>query len=156
MARKSDIQYVRFYTDGSAARQLEPAPIKKRKPPRAPRKKPQEKMVIRLDPVPVLGLMIAAVMFVMIVAGAVQLMGAQAELKAMSGYVAQLQQENIDLNDEYKAGYDLDAVQEMALALGMIPIEQADQETITVQVPEPVEEPTFWERIADFFQGLFA
>lgn len=156
MARKSDIQYIRFYTDGSAARKIEPAPVKKKRPRPAPRPQKKERPVLHIYPIPAIGILLAAVMLVMIVAGTVRMLDARAELNAMNHYVAQMQQENIDLNDEYKAGYDLDAIREMALALGMIPKDQVQQETITLTIPQEVEEPSFWEQVLEFFQGLFA
>ena len=156
MARKSDIQYIRFYTDGSAARKIEPAPVKKKRPRPAPRPQKKERPVLHIYPIPAIGILLAAVMLVMIVAGTVRMLDARAELNAMNHYVAQMQQENIDLNDEYKAGYDLDAIREMALALGMIPKDQGQQETITLTIPQEVEEPSFWAQVLEFFQGLFA
>ena len=70
---------------------------------------------------------------------------------------AQLQAENEALAAQYAAGYDLEAVEQMALALGMVPKEQVEQVSISVSVPqEIVEEPGLWERIYTFLTGLLA
>ena len=47
-------------------------------------------------------------------------------------------------------------IEKAALALGMIPQEQAQSITISVPMPEAVEEPSFWEKTAVFLEGLFA
>ena len=74
---------------------------------------------------------------------------------AIEDYVAELQNENQRLRQEYQAGYNLDEIRTEALALGMIPVSRADHVQIHV---EPAAENTqtdsssFWS----FLTGLFA
>ena len=74
----------------------------------------------------------------------------------MESYVERLQAQNEALTETYKAGYDLQEVQKMALALGMVPQEQVEHVTISVSVPQIEEAPGTWERFTTFLTGLFA
>ena len=79
-----------------------------------------------------------------------------AEYEAMTDYVISLQNANVEMQREYVTLYDLEDVQQKALALGMIPIEEAQVVTIHPVVPEPEAEPAMWENITWFMKGLFA
>lgn len=160
MARQPDIQYVRYYTSGSAARKIELQPEKKKKNnvtlPQRPRIQRQKRTVIPVDPISVLAVLVAGFMLIAMVAGMLRLGAVNAEVETMDGYVAQLQQENAALRQEYESGYDLKDVEQKALEMGLVPIEQVEH--VTIEVIEPVEEaePTFWEKAAAFFGELFA
>lgn len=160
MARQPDIQYVRYYTSGSAARKIELQPEKKKKNnvtlPQRPRIQRQKRTVIPVDPISVLAVLVAGFMLIAMVAGMLRLGAVNAEVEAMDGYVARLQQENTALRQEYESGYDLKDVEQKALEMGLVPIEQVEH--VTIEVIEPVEEaePTFWEKAAAFFGELFA
>lgn len=154
MARKPDIQYIQFYTDGSAARQPEfrSAPKKAARPKSHRRKQ----TVIRIEPLALAGMAVAAVMLVLLAVGTVQLRRTQRENAQLAQYVQALQGHNELLKEEYAAGYDLEEVREAALALGMVPAGEIPRTPISV-TPTQVEETTsLWEEIAAFFQGLFA
>ena len=56
MAKKSDVRYIRYYTVGSAARELSPPVPQQPKPVVKPRK--AKKIVLFIDPVAILGIMI--------------------------------------------------------------------------------------------------
>ena len=156
MARKPDIQYVRYYTDGSAARQLEVySPRKNKAPVHRPRK--EKGYVIYVDPLAVGGILLSAVMLVMMLVSSIQLAVARQELSDTQAYVTTLTQSNEQLRRTYDAGYDLEEVEKSALALGMIPVSQAT--VITVDVEEDVvveQEPTFWEKLSMKLEELFA
>ncbi len=160
MARQPDIQYVRYYTSGSTARKIELQPEKKKKNnvtlPQRPRIQRQKRTVIPVDPISVLAVLVAGFMLIAMVAGMLRLGAVNAEVEAVDGYVAQLQQENAALRQEYESGYDLKDVEQKALEMGLVPIEQVEH--VTIEVIEPVEEaePTFWEKAAAFFGELFA
>ena len=160
MARQPDIQYVRYYTSGSAARKIELQPEKKKKNnvtlPQRPRIQRQKRTVIPVDPISDLAVLVAGFMLIAMVAGMLRLGAVNAEVETMDGYVAQLQQENAALRQEYESGYDLKDVEQKALEMGLVPIEQVEH--VTIEVIEPVEEaePTFWEKAAAFFGELFA
>lgn len=160
MARQPDIQYVRYYTSGSAARKIELQPEKKQKNnvtlSQRPRIRRQQRTVIPVDPVSVLAVLVAGFMLIAMAVGMLRLGAVNAEVEAMDGYVTQLQQENAALREEYESGYDLKDVEQKALEMGLVPIEQVEH--VIIEVPEvPVEaEPTFWEKAAAFFSELFA
>ena len=155
MAQRVDIQYVRFYTQGSAAKKVAPAisvhtgalpQIKKRKVQR-----------IYLDPVALLGTAVALCMLVMMLVGLSSLRTEQEKTASMVEYVEQLRQENEALHAQYAAECDLEKIQETALALGMIPREEATHIAIQVQIPPVQEAPvSLWHRIGTFLTGLFA
>ena len=155
MARKPDIQYVRYYTDGSAARQLEVYSPRKNKT-AAPRPRKQKGYVIYVDPLAVGGILLAAVMLVMMLVSSIRLVVARQELSNAQAYVTTLTQSNEQLRKTYDASYDLEEVEKSALALGMIPISQATTIYVDVEEEEIVEEPTFWERVSMKLAELFA
>lgn len=155
MARKPDIQYVRYYTDGSAARQLEVYSPRKNKT-AAPRPRKQKGYVIYVDPLAVGGILLAAVMLVMMLVSSIRLVVARQELSDAQAYVTTLTQSNEQLRKTYDASYDLEEVEKSALALGMIPISQATTIFVDVEEEEIVEEPTFWERVSMKLAELFA
>ena len=160
MARQPDIQYVRYYTSGSAARKIELQPEKKKKNnvtvPQRPRTRRQRRTVIPVDPISVLAVLVAGFMLVAMVVGMLRLGAVNAEVEAMDGYVSQLQQENAALREKYESGYDLKDVEQKALEMGLVPIEQVEHVTIEVIDPVAESEPTFWEKAAAFFSELFA
>lgn len=156
MARKPDIQYVRFYTGGSAARQVEPKTPSHPRKAKTPSPRKQQEVRVFVDPVAIGGIIMAVVMLVLLAAGVIGLVNSYTEAGQMEQYVAYLEEENRQLQNTYASGYDLEAVEELALALGMVPADQVEQIPITVTVPQAPQEPTLWERICDFFAGLFA
>jgi hypothetical protein len=154
MARSGDIQYVRFYSAGSAARQLElpekkAAPARRRKARRAP-------AVIKLDGLAAVGTAVALVMLVCMLVGFVQLSRANAELEAVRAQVCQLELENQALRTEYEHGYDLEAVRIAAQSMGMIPAEQTQH--ITVDVPQHTQhtDTGWWASLIAQLRSLFA
>lgn len=155
MANRPAIQYVQFYTDGSAARKLAP----ERSAPKTTLPKPrrQKRKVVYVDPVAILGIVVAVCMLITMTAGVAQYMAIREETAQMEQYLEQLKLENADLSTQYAAGYDLENVEKTALALGMIPAEQAAHVPLPATVQEPEAQPqTLWERIGTFLTGLFA
>ena len=154
MAQRPDIRYIQFYTDGSAARKVEPvAPLKTIK---LPAVKKQKRTTVYIDPVAVASIGMAVVMAVLIVVGFVRLNNAQQELQTMSAYVDTLRAENTQLQEKFSEGYDLEQIERTALALGFVPVEQVEHIHVTLpEIVEPVE-PTAWERFTTFLAGLFA
>ncbi len=158
MARKSDIRYVYYYTDGSAARQLAVnAPARKRAP--IPKARPLKKIVVRIDPVAVGGIVISAIMLIMMLVGSIQLYTTRQQAQQMRAYATYLSQQNASLSQTYEDGYDLAEVERSALALGMIPAEEAENITISVTaptVPQQEQESGMWARMSAFIEDLFA
>ena len=154
MARQPDIQYIRYYTDGSAARKVAPlAPLKTLKLPKIRLKK---RITLRIDPLAIAGILMAVVMSVLMVVGMVKLETASQELQTMESYVQTLSQENVQLQQTFREGYDLEEVKTTALALGLVPKDQVQHITLRVPPEQVVEEPTSWERFCTFLTGLFA
>ncbi len=156
MTRKPDIQYIEeFFVPGSEAPQVQPKWTE-----RAARKlqgKPsQPKIRILVDPVALTGMVVAVTMLILMVVGIAQFNQATQQRQEMEAYMTELQDTNLKLKHEYHTGYDLAWVEEQALALGMIPMAEARTVSMTVTVPQPEHEPTLWENILWFFEGLFA
>ena len=62
--------------------------------------------------------------------------------------------QNAMLEHGYRSGFDLDDIAQKAAALGMIPIEEAKTIQVTVTMPLEQKEPTWWEEVVWFFDGL--
>lgn len=154
MARQADVQYVQFSVDGTAARKVEQyenavAPVYKRRK--------AERKVIAVDPVALGGIVLSAVVVIAMALGLVQYHQNLSAARQMSAYVAQLEQENVSLEQTYKAGYDLDEIRTIAEEAGMVPA--ADMARVRVQVEAPQQEQThmsFWDSLTTFLAGIFA
>lgn len=154
MAQQLNVQYVRFYTQGSAARKVAPvAPLETLK---LPKIKSTKKLVIHIDPVTVMAMLMPVVMLVLMIVGMVQLNVARAELTTMASYVDTLQDENETLRTEYESGIDLEKVEKTALALGMVPADQLTRVTIEKPAEQTQVQMNAWDRFCTFLTGLFA
>ena len=157
MARSNDVQYVRYYSYGSAAEKME-VPAKEKKKVSIPKPKLQKvrQKLLKLDALAVTGIAVAAVMLACMLVGLAQVSRADAELTRAQVYVANLEAENERLRDEYERGYDLTEIRVVAEAIGLVPVEEVRH--ITVSVPEYPEEmePTWWEQFVEDFKALFA
>ena len=156
MARKTEICYINYYVSGSAACQVEPFDYRKKKAVKLPKQRRQKRIVLYVDPMAVLGIVVAFTMFILMIAGAVRLSLITDKAERMGSYVSSLQAQNEALRDTYEAGFDLDEIRQIAEARGMIPIEQAQQVQIRVSVPEDPRQPSVWENFLTFLTGLFA
>ena len=155
MARQTDVRYIRFYTDGSAARKVDivkPAP----RTTLPQRSKKQKKIVLFVDPVAILGIVTAVVMVIIMTASLFMLNAAEDRATAMEHRVEVMQQENEALQAEYEASYDIEQVEQTALALGMVPKDQVEHIQLYVDVPVNSETPGTWDQIWSFLTGLFA
>jgi len=153
MVRKPDIQYVRYYTDGSSARVLRPILAA----PRTKLPKPRRKKVrlIRLDLLAYTGIALSVVMLVLMVINCFQLRQLQVKTDRMNSYVDVLKEENARLSDTYHSGYDLEDVRTKAEAMGMVPIDQVQRITVSVAKPEiQTKEPemNLWAFLTDMFE----
>ena len=154
MAQRVDVQYVQFYTQGNAARRIMPAITARLR--ELPNIRKRKLLRVYVDPVAALGIVVAVSMLIMMALGVSQLQVQQEKTMVMEQYVQQLQMENRQLQAEYAAQCDLDAVEKTALALGMIPQQEAAHISITVEPPQAQESVTLWNRIGTFLTGLFA
>ena len=78
------------------------------------------------------------------------------EYESVSNYLTHLMMENASLKHQYANSFDLAEVEAAALALGMIPATEANTIILPVHIPAAEPEPTFWEDLVWFAQGLFA
>ena len=161
MARKADIQYVHhYYTAGTAAKKVAVKAERKKKP--LPlfeplmMVEPDQKIVVKIDPLSVAATLVAAVLVVMMVVSLFQYSAAYQRNVELQKYVYTLSDENVRLQGKYQSGFDLAEIEEQALALGMIPIAEAQTIHIAASVPARTAEPTRWERLQLFMSELFA
>ena len=155
MARQTEVRYVSTYMIGSAAYQLEPV-RKPKKAARLPKVRKEKKIIVRIDPLTILGFAVAAVMLVSMLVGMIQLNAAQREAAQLMSYIETLEEKNAVLEKEYREGYDLAEIQRYAEAMGLIPIWEAERLYIPMQEPVVEQEPTAWEDFCMFLAGLFA
>ena len=160
MARKPykpDIEYIqKYYSYGTEAKVIEFKPLQNTEKPAVPRPKKQKKTTVYIDPIALCGLIVAVVMLVVMAVGVVQFSAVCAQHQQMLQYLTQLKDENVRLNHEYHTGYDLEEVRATALALGMIPVEEAQTISVQVSVPQREPEMTAWDEFIWFLSGLFA
>ncbi len=158
MAMQPDIQYVPFYyVDGSAARKVQRQPQKKAAAKPAPKQRRAQRKVIAVDPVAIFGTLIAVVMLVALLAGFAEYTAMQEKTRLMADYVTSLELQNAQLQQTFDSNIDLDYVQEVAEAMGMVPAGDAPQIQIQVQLPaQDTTRVTLWESITTFLAGLFA
>ena len=132
MAKKPEVQYICYQTEGSAARKLEF--LRPRPKTSLPALKKKKATVIRLNPLATLGTLMSLIMLILMIVSGVQITGLQEDTKAMHRYVNDLRAENNELKDIYESNIDLDEIERQAIALGMIPVEEAQR--ITVSLPD--------------------
>ena len=157
MAAKPEIQYVgQFYIYGSEAKKLEPKRQERKKTAVLEQPKTEQTRVISVDPVALIGLVVAAAMLICLAVCAAQICDTWQEYESVSNYLTQLMMENASLKHQYDNSFDLAEVEAAALALGMIPATEANTIILPVHIPAAEPEPTFWEDLVWFAQGLFA
>ena len=154
MARQPEIKYINAYVSGSMAYQLDIPERKKQV--KLPKMRRQKKMVVALDPVAVGGIVVAVAMLVLLLVGVTRLQDARTEVVQLQNYVSYLQQENAELQDIYASGYDLEEIEKIALAMGMVPSSEVKHISVAVTVPYEESQPTAWESFYTFLTGLFA
>ncbi len=158
MARQPDIQYVKFYTAGSAARKIEPVKRPAKNGAKLPEMKPrgQKRKVIRIDPISLCAMVTAAVMLIAMAVGLMELGRLSDQADQMESYAATLSAENAQLRAQYRAGYDLKDVEQKALDMGLVPKNQLQHITVSVEVPQEELPMTAWEEFCQFVTELFA
>ena len=157
MSQKPKIQYVgQFYIHGSEARQLEQEAKRKQAKSKLPLERLRSVREISLDPVAIGGILVSLVLLAVMVVGALQLKTDWANYRVMDSYVSRLSSQNAKLTEEYRSQYDLEDIRSKAQALGMVPREELQTRSVYVTVPQPEPEPTWWENLQWFLEGLFA
>ena len=160
MSRNAEIQYVRHdYVSGTAARKL----AAKKQAPKKPLPlfeptmlEPNQKVLVKVSVLPAVTILAAAVLLVLMVVNLFHLSQAHQENVAIQEYVYDLRNQQAQLEQLYYEGFDLEEVRVQALALGMIPVVEADILQISGEIPVIPAEPTGGERVQAFFRELFA
>ena len=155
MAMQPEVRYINAYVSGNVAVQPQKVPQKKSSV-RLPKAKKQQKWLIPVDVVALGGIAVAFVLGIMMIVSLVQMNKAQNEAEMMRQYALSLRQENQMMRDTYTAEYNLDEVQQIAQAMGMVPVEQVEHVQIQLQAPQVEETPTAWENFWAFVVGMFA
>lgn len=143
---KPEIQYIRYYTAGSAAEKLAPAFREDASPAQLTRKK--RKPILYIDPVAILGMVTAFILIVCMFVALSNFNQAQEEYAQAAVYASSLERENQRLTENYKKGYNLEEVRLEAVLMGYVPQSQVTH--ITIEPVEPVpqpQEPTLWETL---------
>ena len=151
---KNAKNYIQFYTAGSTAVKVQIQDERTWAP--LPAEKPKPKFIIPVDPVAIIGFVVAVCMLVMMTAGINQLNETRREVAAMEHYVAQLTAQNQTLTETYQQGYDADHVRQQALDMGMVPVEDVPVKHIYVTMPARQEQVTTRDQISTFLADLFA
>ena len=130
---KNTSRYVQFYTPGSVACKVEIRQEREWAP--LPAAKPKPTKVIPVDPVAILGFLVAIGMLVLMAIGINHINTTRQEVAVLEHYVAQLTEENQNLSQRYTDGYDLEAVRTKAMEMGMVPAEQFRATKLHVEKP---------------------
>lgn len=136
MANRKPVQYVQYYTEGSAARKLEVLPPQKPKAAPRPRKARKPKYVLYVCPVALVGILAAAVLLIAMAVGSVRLYNAKQLEARMADYVAHLEWDNSLKKTRYEDSLDLDKIYRDALAFGFISQELVPHLEIPVETPQ--------------------
>lgn len=155
MARKPDIQYVgQFYIHGSEARELARQEQAKHAKTTLPLAGVQRIEKVYVDPIALMGIAVAVIMLVVMLIGALNIHQAWQEHQAMSAYLGELKQCNTVLEHSYRSGFDPEDIRAKATAMGMVPLAEANVVDVYVTMPVVEEEPTWWEDVRWFLEGL--
>lgn len=156
MIQKPKIQYIgQFYVHGSEARALELEEQRKKAKTKLPLARLEKIEQIYVDPVALAGIVVAVVMLVVMVLGAVRLHQDWMAYERMADKVAALQEDNVKLTRTYRAGYDLEDIEMKALAMGLVPQSEIEPVVITVTLPETEPELTLDQKIVRFWYELW-
>ena len=156
MVKKPEIQYIdKFYVYGSEARVLELKP-KRRIRTILPKAAPDNTIKIAVDPIAICGIVVAIALLAALVIGSVQYVQVYRQYRTMMDHVVAEQNMNVELREDYRSRIDLVEIRDKALALGMVPVENAQVITIRAELPQREPEPTLWEDFVWLCKGLFA
>ena len=152
MTQKPEIQYVgQFYVYGSEA----VAPKKKEVKELIPKEKKEKLHRIYIDPLALVGIVAAIGLLTALIMGGIRLTRMWEQRNYLESYVSYLSVDNATLHHNYRISYDIKESEKMALDMGLVPESEVETRYVRVTVPEHKQEPTVWENIKWFFEGLF-
>ena len=155
MAMQPEVRYINAYVSGTAVPQQSKMP-QKTSSVQLPKAQKRQRYILQVDMVAVVGILAALVFSVMLIVSLVQMNQARQEALVMKNYALSLQQTNTQLQNTYHSSYNLDEVRDIALAMGMVPVEQVPHLQMQVTEPQTVPQQTAWESFWTFFLGMFA
>jgi len=157
MARSNDVQYIRYYSPGSAAEKVELPRLPKKQP--KPKAAPVQKKavpVLRVDGLAAIGIVVAAVMLLCMLMGCVQVYNLNRQIQDLEVYVSQLELRQENLEADYAHGYDLEDIRQAALSMGLVPKDQVQHVTVHIPETETIVEISWWENLLNTIQDFFA
>lgn len=156
MAKRDEIQYVRYYAVGSTARKLEPKRQPRRRAAEQAAPKPEEQRIpIYFDRTAVLGTALAVVMLLCVVFGFGRVNRLNQQIADMEAHIAGLRAENYGYQKDYANGVDLDDVRAAAEAMGLVPMEQVRHITVHIPQPEEPQELPWWQELWNDWIAMF-
>lgn len=157
MALKPEIQYIgQFYVHGSEAKAVEIRQEEKKSEYKLPLHRFEKVQKIHVDPLAICSIALAVVLMIGMVAGTLQIQSDWEELDTANRYVYNLEAIHRQRVTEYRSSYNLEEIRAAAETMGLIPVAEAKTMALTVTIPEPKVEPTLWDDIVWFMEGLFA
>lgn len=157
MVQKPKIQYVgQFYVYGSEARQIALTKEKEQAKARRPMAKLQQVEHIYVDPVAVVSIAVAVILLITMILGTVQIYQDWETYQQVEGYLSYLNKSNAQLEETYRAGYDLEDIENKALAMGLVPVSELEKRSVTVTVPEKEPEVSRIQQLRETLENLFA
>lgn len=154
MAQKPKIEYVtRYYSYGSEAQKLAPAPKKPKS--QLPQFHLERVEKIYVDPLALGGVVLALVLLTVLIVGVVRLNDSWQAYNAMQSRLDELKVENSDLTHTYRTSVDVEAAREVAENSGYVDASEVEHIKVRVKVPKIAEEPTRWENFKWFLSHLF-
>ena len=169
-----DKRKIEFRTQGSVAydpsfyvgeeQAARPAPAKKPRPRTRPQKQPVVRQRMAVSPFAVVGVAGALLMLVLVIFGYAQVYESASRLGEMRDTVAQLQEENQKLQNQYDSSINLEQIEERARELGMqqptanqIVTLHIPAEDTAVVVPKTASNPfqAAWEALVETARGLW-
>lgn len=157
MARSNDIQYIRYYSPGSAAEKVELPRLPKKQP--KPKAAPVPKKavpVVRIDGLAAIGIVVAAVMLLCMLMGCAQVYSLNRQVLELKEYVSYLELQQDSLEADYAHGYDLEDIRSAALSMGLVPKDQVEHITVHIPETETVVEISWWDSLLNSIREFFA
>ena len=154
MARKYHERYVRYYTFGSTAAKLD---RDERRAALPKYKSPAKREPIPVDPIALVGNVVAIVLAVLMLVGMAQVAHTTAQVQQLQTQVISLELEQELLQQKYESGYDLNEVRVAAESMGMVPAEEAVRIRVNVPAETVVtQQLSWWDNVLLSLRQLFA
>ena len=154
MARNRSDRYVRFYTYGSTAVQVEDP----RRTASLPKyQKPQKRKPIPVDPIAVAGNAVAILLAVLMIVGFIQVILTNNQVQDLEVQLMALEQEETMLEERYYGSFDLEEIRAAAESMGMIAAEDAAHVQIRVPVQTvQIQQLSWWDTMLAGLRQFFA